>query len=484
MQLSTALLGPLAVLAALGSAQVEHGGAPRGPLPSSSSHRLDLSPPDVAQLLEDAERAEQKSEARGTRPLRVGATVGAHVGLRNFSSSRVAGGTLHLLAVASPGAFGLGLNFRSFALPPAAELFVYDPDGTDVRGAFTEANHKGYGGLSVAPIKGDRAVIELFVPSGAAAAKLELETVVHHFRGSLFGLGGGAGREDCVGFGCAGECTVNVACGLGADWAEQAAGTVQVLTSEGTTLCSASMVNTLAGDGRQLLLTASHCDEDPVGSAEDWIVLFGYQSPTCDDAPTEPSRNATTQGTKLLARRGELHHDPSDFALLEITEQIPEEYGVYLSGWDAEEGDTFEQPFAIHHPRGDVKKINARNGTATTGGFFLPGQTHWIVDRWDAGTTELGSSGSPVFDADRRIRGQLNGGLSSCLEPVLDYYGKLSVSWETHSSSSAAAEEEGTAAAAADGDMLQPWLDPLGSSMRVCNGTWLSDARRRSSGMK
>ena len=128
-------------------------------------------------------------------------------------------------------------------------------------------------------------------------------------------------------------------------------------------------------------------------------MLFNYQDPTCADAPAEPSRNATTQGTKLLARRGELHRDPSDFALLEITEPIPDGYRAYLSGWNAEEGETFEQPFGIHHPRGDVKKLNARNGTASTSGFFEQGHTHWVVDRWDAGSTELGSSGSPVFDA-------------------------------------------------------------------------------------
>lgn len=442
-------------------AQVEHGGAPRAFLSDVllEAKRLDLDPPgdeDVSQLL----KADTTPGASWFKPLRVGTTIDARVSLDDFSNTYVPGGTLHLLAVTSPGAFGIGLNFDRFQLPRAAQLFVYNPDRTEVRGAFTNANHKLYGGLSVAPIEGDHVVIELFVPAGSVA-EVQLATVVHHFRDSLFG---GGHAEECIGYGCAGECTVNVACDLGSGWEEQAASTVQVLTSEGTILCSASMVNTLAGDGRQLLLTASHCDQDPDGSAEDWIVLFGYQSPTCEDA--QPSRNATTQGTKLLARRGELHRDPSDFALLEITESIPDGYRAYLSGWNAEEGETFEQPFAIHHPRGDVKKANARNGSASTSGFFVAGHTHWLVDRWDAGTTELGSSGSPVFDADQRIRGQLNGGLSSCVDPVLDYYGKLSVSWEVHTQ------------AATDGEMLQPWLDPLGSSVRVCNGTWLSDARR------
>jgi hypothetical protein len=460
-ELAALLLGPL-LFAAPCSAQVEHGGAPRAALSSMLEvARIDLTPPDVSKLLVPA------ADANGSRfkPLRVGTTVDARVDLSGFSSSHALGGTLYLLAITSPGAFGIGLNFYRFHLPPTAELFVYTPDRTEVRGAFTEANHKRYGGLSIAPIRGDHVVIELFVPTGLVAA-LQLATVVHHFRDALFG---GWQAEECIGYGCAGQCTVNVACELGSGWEEQAASTVQVLTSEGTTLCSASMVNTLAGDGRQLLLTASHCDQDPLGSAEDWIVLFNYQDPTCADAPAEPSRNATTQGTKLLARRGELHRDPSDFALLEITEPIPDGYRAYLSGWNAEEGETFEQPFGIHHPRGDVKKLNARNGTASTSGFFEQGHTHWVVDRWDAGSTELGSSGSPVFDADQRIRGQLNGGLSSCLDPVLDYYGKLSVSWEVHT----------TAAVRSDGEMLQPWLDPQGSSQRICNGTWLSDARQQ-----
>ena len=445
--------------------QVQHGGSAY-PLSALHPNLLDLadSAPDVDSLLAQDDDAAQ-SHQRRRKSLRVGALVGARASLRNFSSvETAAGGKLFRLEVTSPGALGLGLNLRRFHLPAGAKMFVYRSDGSDIHGAFTAANHKSYGGLSIVPTKGDAAIIELFVPAGTdpMAASLELESVVHHYRDALF-------AQRCVGYGCAGECTVNVACPPGAGWRDQAAGVVQVLTSDGTTLCSAAMVNNLASDGRQLMLTASHCDQDPVGSAEDWIVLFGYQSPSCDNVPTEPSRNRTAQGTKLLARRGEFHRHPSDFALLELTEAIPDEYGVWLNGFDASEAESFSRPFGIDHPRGDVKKLHARDGNASVSGFFLPGTSHWLVDRWDVGTTEQGSSGSPLFDAAQRIRGQLNGGLSTCEDPVEDYYGRLAVSWELHSHERRGADP--------DGDVLQPWLDPMGTARRVCNGTWLTDAR-------
>ena len=147
------------------------------------------------------------------------------------------------------------------------------------------------------------------------------------------------------------------------------------------------------------------------------------------------------------------------------------------SGFDASEAEPLEFPVGIHHPRGDVKKINGRAGNATVSGFFLPGgTTHWKVDRWDDGTTEQGSSGSPL-DASRRIRGQLNGGLATCEDPVDEYYGRVSVSLDTHTHSETGSSR--VPAGDPDSESLQPHLDPRGTGLVVCNGTWLLDARRQ-----
>jgi hypothetical protein len=66
--------------------------------------------------------------------------------------------------------------------------------------------------------------------------------------------------------------------------------------------------------------------------------------------------------------------------------------------------------------------------TSSTGGAQV-----WWIDAWEAGVTEPGSSGSPLFDQNHRIIGQLYGGAAACSGSVnngaFDYYGRFGVSW-------------------------------------------------------
>jgi len=89
----------------------------------------------------------------------------------------------------------------------------------------------------------------------------------------------------------------------------------------------------------------------------------------------------------------------------------------------------------IHHPWGDVMKISIEDDPATAvAPFFIPPPNpplnHWEVF-FDDGITEPGSSGSPLFDQDHRVVGQLTGNndaAAGCNEPDA-IYGMLSVSW-------------------------------------------------------
>ena len=74
---------------------------------------------------------------------------------------------------------------------------------------------------------------------------------------------------------------------------------------------------------------------------------------------------------------------------------------------------------------------------------------------WDHGATEGGSSGSPLFDQDGRIIGQLHGGDSFCYEGGSDWYGRLSRSWTGG----------GTASTG-----LKDWLDPLDTGATTLDG--------------
>ncbi|MFM8964344.1 MAG: T9SS type A sorting domain-containing protein, partial [Sphingomonadales bacterium] len=81
----------------------------------------------------------------------------------------------------------------------------------------------------------------------------------------------------------------------------------------------------------------------------------------------------------------------------------------------------------------------------------------WTVE-WDRNTTtEGGSSGSPLFDQNHRIIGQLWGGGASCQNlSAPDYYGRVSNSWAPAGSNST--------------NQLKFWLDPSNSGAAFIDG--------------
>ena len=120
----------------------------------------------------------------------------------------------------------------------------------------------------------------------------------------------------------------------------------------------------------------------------------------------------------------------ADVALIELSSTPPSSWDVEYAGWDAS-GATPENATGIHHPSGDVKKICFEEDspyTSSTGGAAV-----WWIDAWELGVTEPGSSGSPLFDQNHRIIGQLYGGAAACSGSVnngaYDFYGRFNVSW-------------------------------------------------------
>ncbi len=121
---------------------------------------------------------------------------------------------------------------------------------------------------------------------------------------------------------------------------------------------------------------------------------------------------------------------------------------------------------AIHHPSTDEKAISFEDDPTTTTTYLqnaVPGDgSHIRITDWDDGTTEPGSSGSPLYSPDHRIVGQLHGGYASCSSQTSDWYGRLSVSW-THGLSSYL-DPTGT------GAMTTDTFDPYATGMQVTPG--------------
>lgn len=319
-------------------------------------------------------------------------------------------------SVQSPGALALLPVFSKWNMPEGGKFFAYSSGNTtEVSGAFTAANNKPNGQFAVAPVKGDTVTFEYNGPR-TDDLKLTVEKVIHVYRG--FGL-----RD----FGNSGSCNVNTACEQGTEWRNQISGVVILMNTASRGYCSGSMINSVSGD--PLFLTAAHCTP----GAND-IIAFNWDSSTCPYPGTNLAKTQTAQGLQTLAR-----YNPSDFHLLKVQETIPSSYNVYLNGWDATPSRNGMQQYVdvvgIHHPSADVKKISRSEDGATSSGYGSPnGQTHYWVKTWqkgnsatetDYGTTEGGSSGSPLFNERKQIIGQLHGGRASCSFNYDDYYGAI-----------------------------------------------------------
>ncbi len=359
---------------------------------------------DVEQFLTEDENELRSIE---TKPYRFANPISVDLDMENSGlwTELEDGSLIWILEIESTNAFSLNLIYDTFNIPEGAEFFVYSEDRDMVLGAFTSFNHKPHGGFSTAPVKGDKIILEYNQPANANFnGSISINTIAHDYRNVFFNTDRG--------YGDSGSCNNNVACSVGDDWADEIRSVAMILTSGGSRLCTGSLINNGAQDLSPYFLTANHC----LGGNNSWIFMFNYESPQCtnQNGPT----NMTVSGSTLLA-----NSSTSDVALLLLNENPPEDYNVHYAGWDVS-GSTPSTPVGIHHPSGDIKKISFDYDNASNSGNY------WDVDSWDDGTTEPGSSGSPLFDGvTHRIIGQLYGGVASCTNFGYDTYGKTSVSW-------------------------------------------------------
>lgn len=344
------------------------------------------------------------------------------------------------LGISSPGAYTINLTFDQYRLPPGAELYVYNADRSMVLGAFTDYNNQQDGYFATTLVQGDRIFIEYYEPANVAfPGELNLELVTHAYRDPM---------AFAKAFGHAGSCNLNVACPEAEGWDNQINSTV-MLVSGSNGFCSGAMINNTSNDGTPYLLSANHCYANP-GTI---IVWFNWQSTTCSNPPTSPPHDTMT-GAIQRAR-----NTASDFWLMEMNQPVPEEYNAYFAGWNrAVDAAIATTITGIHHPRGDIKKFSyATAGVQASNYLGNPGSgtSHWRIV-WSGGTTtEPASSGSPIFDEQGRILGQLHGGYAACGNTLADWYGRFGVSWTGGGSNAT---------------RLSNWLDPLGLNVDAWDG--------------
>ena len=351
------------------------------------------------------------------------------------------------ILISSEGALSLNFILDNLFIPKGGSLYLYNDDQSDLLGAYTSDQNQEGGVLGTWLVKGDAVWIEYYEPQNVIGqGTLHIAKATHGYRNAdTF--------NQAKGLNDSGNCNLDVDCSIGEDWEElkehnkRSAG---ILLSGGSGFCSGALINNTQNDGTPYFLTADHCFSNPAS----WAFRFGWISPNAVCATTANSGNGPTNmtisGATLRARDA-----GSDFALVEINSSIPEDWDRVFAGWD--KSDNFpEFQIGIHHPSGDVMKVCRDDNPATkevNGGA----QTWEIVGGglyggWEIGVTEPGSSGSPLFDQEGRIIGQLYGGGAACAgtndNGAFDYYGRVGVSWEGGGTSST---------------RLRDWLDPQDS---------------------
>lgn len=310
--------------------------------------------------------------------------------------------------------------FSSFDVPKGGELFVWNASREAFLGSFTYANEKPWGGLAIGLLDGNGVVLEYRQPQDLMEIPvLIVSQAVQGYRSLLKRAEEVDEKMNVQGpFGNSGSCNINVNCPEGADWQIEKTA-VALIVNGGFASCSGSMINNTANDGTPYFLTANHC----LGNPNTWTYYFNHESSTCSGS-SGPTSMSISGGNLLVADGG------ADVALIELSSAPPASWDVEYAGWDAS-GATPENATGIHHPSGDVKKICFEEDSpyaSSTGGAQV-----WWIDNWEDGVTEPGSSGSPLFDQNHRIIGQLYGGAAACSGSVnngaFDYYGRFNISW-------------------------------------------------------
>lgn len=357
------------------------------------------------------------------------------------------------LEVGVPLSKGFYISMEDFYLPKGAQLFAYNKNNFENAIVFSHEDNPNGGPYSIEDLTGDNVILEYVAGKNITEKpKIHLLDVGYKYSDET---------DNVSGFGKAGACMININCTQGVEWQAQKKGVVRLrmrktqdAENEGSA-CTGTLINNTNNDRTPYILTAYHCLENvDISNSDNFSVFFNYESVTCENTKIRPSykfhRGAVVKVANPIS-------GGSDGVLLQLTGTIPEDWDVYFNGWDRSDANNITSGAIIHHPQGDVKKITLYDKAPASGQWnnTSPLNSFWIVS-YSEGSTEKGSSGSPVFNQNGLVIGSLTGGNSSCSLPTAsDFYGKFSYHWDKSNDESL---------------HMSKYLDPINSGQTVLAG--------------
>jgi hypothetical protein len=343
------------------------------------------------------------------------------------------------IGIRSPGAYSINLLLKDFEIPEGGKLFIYNEDHSHIIGSYDYRNNSSLNIFPSQPVAGESIIVEYSEPPNVAfEGNFTVAEVNHDYRNFLR-------KEPDKDNNIPMLCMPDALCSPAAE--ENVRATV-LLVINGTTVCTGALINNTNDDGRPYLLTAVHCFNDklPISETQEHyieksgtvIAFFNYNRSICN------SKMKATEEMSLATAYPRVILEKKDIALLELQDEPPAYFNAYYAGWNVEP-DGKNAPYTnLHHPMAAVKKYGAYSSAISLDDYPKLGiqdlfdkQSHWTVPQWTVGSTDGGSSGSPLFDADNGIIGGLSGGSSYCNgaspstgKDNTDYFFALCKGWE------------------------------------------------------
>jgi hypothetical protein len=427
----------------IGEAQISQGGEPMKTGELKSSRKAVIEMPSVDKFL-SAENDDNQTSPNKLKPFRFAYPFEVNLTPENSGEwlQGENGYAVWKITIRSAGAKSLNIIFDEFILSETARIFLYSDKENHILGAFTSFNNKSSGKFAVSPVLGDEITVQYEVLENEIQNKpFRITHVNHDYIGIL--KAGGRRPLDKL----AGACNIDINCDDWDDWSEVKNSVCRMIV-HGVEVCTGILINNTAENQKPYILSAAHCYDRWI-YAETTVYAFNYESPFC--APLDGDPLNTISGAKMKAQ-----FDSLDFALAELSVIPPPDFRPYYAGWNR--SSSLPAPtVTIHHPQGDVKKLAhdaevpsiASFGNSYTKNGFLK------IARWNGGVTEAGSSGGPLFDANKNVIGTLTGGEATCKNPVNDYFNRFTLSWDYKVDST---------------KQLKYWLDPVKSGVQILNG--------------